>query len=58
MVSGRADRLYQVECLQPATRAASSVVAAAAAAVVALTRGTSPTKHSVPADSHLSPIVR
>lgn len=41
--------------LQQATRAASS----AAAAAVAPTRGTSPTRHApVPADSHLSPIVR
>lgn len=41
--------------LQQATRAANSAAAAAAAP----TRGTSPTRHKpVPADSHLSPIVR
>ncbi|KPI99544.1 hypothetical protein RR46_03909 [Papilio xuthus] len=41
--------------LQRATKAASSAAAAAAAAP---TRGTSPTKLSVPAHSHLSPIIR
>ncbi|KAF9798422.1 hypothetical protein SFRURICE_003068 [Spodoptera frugiperda] len=41
--------------LQPGTKVASS--AAAAAAEAAPTRGTSPIK-LVPADSHLSPIVR